>query len=417
MSTDIVAGSALVDRLAGTSGRRRRFGFWAVALVFLGVTALSSAPSPLYGLYAHRDGLSSLTVTGVYGVYAAGIVVSLLLFGHVSDWYGRRTVLVPAVVVALTATVLLSLWKSLPGLLVGRVLTGVALGASVTTATAYLSDVDLDATGGPSKKSQTVAIVSNIGGLAIGALVTGLIAQYVGDQLALPYLVIAALLAVGGIGLWLAPESRVLPAPRPRYRPQHFGLPERGRTEFVTAVLGIFVNFGVLGLIAGLASTLLAGPLRESSLSLAGLVLFITFATGCLVQVGTLKWSRVALMKFGTSAVLVALALLVGAAWVSPPNLALFLVGSAAVGAGTGAIFRGTFTIIISTAESNERAGALTTFFVAGYLGLSIPVVAAGFALEQFSPKIVLLAFAIVIGSAILAATPLLTARPPDSRN
>jgi MFS family permease len=401
-----------MDRPGVTAGRRRRFGFWTVAFVFLGVTALSSAPSPLYGLYAHRDGLSPLTVTGVYGVYAAGIVVSLLLVGHVSDWYGRRTVLVPGVVVALTAAVLLSFWKSLPGLLVARVLTGLAIGASVTTATAYLSDMDLDATGDPSKRSQTVSIVSNIGGLAIGGLVTGLIAQYVGNGLTLPYLVFAALLAVGGIGLWLAPESRVLPTPRPRYRPQHFGLPEDGRTEFVTAVLGIFLNFGILGLIAGLGSTLLAGPLRQSSLSLAGLAIFSTYAAGCLVQVATVKWSRVALMKFGISAVFVALALLVGAAWVSPPNLLLFLVGSVAVGAGTGAIFRGTFAIIISTAQSNDRAAALTTFFVSGYLGLSVPVIAAGFALEQISPKVVLLAFAIIIGIAILAATPLLIARP-----
>jgi hypothetical protein len=272
--------------------------------------------------------------------------------------------------------------------------------------------VDIDATGGPSKRSQTVSIVSNIGGLAVGGLAAGLIAQYVGDGLTLPYLVFVALLAVGGIGLWLTPESRVLPTPRPRYRPQRFGLPERGRTEFVTAVVGIFLNFGILGLIAGLASTLLAGPLHESSLALAGLVIFSTYAAGCLVQVATIGWSRIALMKFGISAVFVALALLVSAAWVSPPSLVLFLIGSVAVGAGTGAIFRGTFTMIISTAQSDERAAALTTFFVSGYLGLSVPVIAAGFALGQVSPKIVLLAFAIVIGIAVLIATPFLVARP-----
>jgi hypothetical protein len=68
--------------------------------------------------------------------------------------------------------------------------------------------------------------------------------------------------------------------------------------------------------------------------------------------------------------------------------------------------------MIISTAQSDERAAALTTFFVSGYLGLSVPVIAAGFALGQVSPKIVLLAFAIVIGIAVLIATPLLVAHP-----
>jgi MFS family permease len=79
----------------------RQAGFWAVAFSFLAVSAFLTAPSPLYGLYEHREHLASLTITIVYAVYATGIVVSLLLAGHVSDWYGRRPVLLPALGVAL----------------------------------------------------------------------------------------------------------------------------------------------------------------------------------------------------------------------------------------------------------------------------------------------------------------------------
>ena len=70
----------------------RRAGFWAIAFSFWVVAAFSTAPSSLYGLYEQREHLSSLTITFVYAVYAVGIVVSLLLVGHVSDWYGRRPV-------------------------------------------------------------------------------------------------------------------------------------------------------------------------------------------------------------------------------------------------------------------------------------------------------------------------------------
>src|SRR6516165_3127601 len=82
----------------------RRAGFWAVAFSFLVVAAFSTAPSSLYGLYEHREHLSSLTITFVYAVYAVGVVASLLLAGHVSDWYGRRVVLIPAIAVAAVAT-------------------------------------------------------------------------------------------------------------------------------------------------------------------------------------------------------------------------------------------------------------------------------------------------------------------------
>jgi hypothetical protein len=77
--------------------------FWAVAFAFLAVTAFSTAPSSLYGLIERRDALAPLTTTIVYAVYAVGVVVSLLLVGHVSDWYGRRTVLIPALAVAVVA--------------------------------------------------------------------------------------------------------------------------------------------------------------------------------------------------------------------------------------------------------------------------------------------------------------------------
>ena len=82
----------------------RPVGFWVVAAAVATMTAFSTAPSALYGIYARQDHLSSITITLVYSVYAAGVLASLLLVGHVSDWYGRRTVLVPAIVVALLAS-------------------------------------------------------------------------------------------------------------------------------------------------------------------------------------------------------------------------------------------------------------------------------------------------------------------------
>lgn len=52
----------------------------------------SAVPTPLYGLYAARDGFGSLTITIIYAVYAAGVILALFSVGHVSDWYGRRRV-------------------------------------------------------------------------------------------------------------------------------------------------------------------------------------------------------------------------------------------------------------------------------------------------------------------------------------
>src|SRR5689334_909572 len=157
----------------------RRAGFWVVAASVAAMTAFSTEPSALYGIYARHDHLSSITITIVYSVYAAGILVSLLLVGHVSDWYGRRTVLIPAILVAVLATLVFAGSSSLPALLIGRVLSGVALGAAVATATAYLTDLGSGPGAAPTRRSQIVATVANVGGLAIGPLLAGLLAVYV----------------------------------------------------------------------------------------------------------------------------------------------------------------------------------------------------------------------------------------------
>ena len=59
-------------------------------MVAVAVAAVLSGPAwaaQTSGLYEQQEHLSSLTITIVYAVYALGIVVSLLLAGHVSDWY------------------------------------------------------------------------------------------------------------------------------------------------------------------------------------------------------------------------------------------------------------------------------------------------------------------------------------------
>src|ERR1700678_3648185 len=76
--------------------RRHATAFWVVAAAFGVNLAFSAVPTPLYVIYQHRDHFSTLMITVVYAVYALGVIASLFLGGHVSDWVGRRRVLVPA---------------------------------------------------------------------------------------------------------------------------------------------------------------------------------------------------------------------------------------------------------------------------------------------------------------------------------
>lgn len=390
----------------------RQSGFWAVAFSFLAVSAFSTAPSALYGLYAQRDHLSSLTVTIVYAVYAGGIVVTLVLAGHVSDWYGRRVVLLPALGVAVIAAVVFLIWRSLPGLLVARVLTGFALGITVATATAFITDLDAPSGDGATNRAGIVATVANVGGLGLGALIAGLLARYEPDALALPFIVLLTALLAAVILVSLAPEGHIAVDPRPRYRPQRLAAPTGGRRQFAAATTGAFAAFAVGGLFAGLTGTFLTRLVHHSSPALIGLTIFLSYGAAVVVQTTTTSWPAHRLLAAGLPPIILGLALLVASAWITPPSLSLFLISSVVAGAGIGGMIRGCVTIVISTANPDERAGAVATVFTAGYAGVSIPVIGMGIVLEHLSPRVTLLIFAVGVGLGILAAAPILI-RPP----
>jgi MFS family permease len=403
--------------MVGASGptvRRlsRRVGFWAIAFAFLSVTALSTAPSALYGLYERHEHFSPITITLVYAVYAAGVTVSLLLAGHVSDWYGRKNVLIPALTLAVAATVLFISWQSLTGLLVARVITGLALGATVATATAYITDLDAGPDGAVTRRAGTVARIAQVGGLAIGPLASGLLARYAQGGVTLPYVVLLLALLIAMLAVALTPEGRPAAHPLPSYRPQRLKVPAQARGQFLAAIAGAALAFATWGLFAGLAGRFLAGPLHHPSPALTGAAIFLTFGAGILVQTTTTNWSTHRLLSAGMPTIILGLAILVASAWTAPPSLALFLVGGIVTGTGASAIFRASFNIVISTTHADDRAGSLATLFSAGYLALSLPVLGLGIVLLYLSPKVTLLIFGLAVGLGILFAAPTLLHRP-----
>jgi MFS family permease len=387
---------------------RHRLGFWSVALAFLVVMAFSTVPSPLYGLYQQRDGFSSFTITIIYAAYAIGVIAALLLAGHLSDWHGRRRVLLPAIATSIVSAIVFLVWRDLPGLLLARIVNGLSVGVVTATATAWLAE--LHAAGrpdAPPQRAQLIATAVNIGGLGVGPLVSGFLAQWAGgNSLTVPYLVFLVALVVALAVVALAPETRDRPDPFPAYRVQRVSVPQEARGAFMAAAAGGFIAFGALGLFTGLSATFLVGTLHETSHALAGVSVFVLFAGGVVLQVGMASATPRRILTVGGAAMIVGLALTAVAVWLPSPSLALFLAGGALTGAGAGTVFKGTVGTVIAITPPETRAESLAGLFLAGYVGLSLPVVGAGIALQFVSPRDTLLGFAIVEVVAILAAAP-----------
>jgi MFS family permease len=298
-------------------------------------------------------------------------------------------------------------WKALPGLLVGRLITGFAVGMAAGTAIAYLIELRLRADPKASPAvPRTIGTSVNVGALGIGPLVAGCLAQWASHPLTLPYLVWIALGAVALAGLATAPETG---APAAARNPFTVRLP-------VPAGAGTLAAFAANGLFAGLSGLLLATVYQRTSHALAGATLFIVFTAGVLSQLltGGLRASRV--LAVGTLSMLVGLVLLVAAVHVSTPSLALFLVSGGLIGAGAGAVYKGTTGLVLDETAPENRVAMTAELLIALFVGLSLPVIGAGIALDQgaSAPNTVLV-FAILVGLGVAGAGWGLLGRRPKS--
>ena len=383
-------------------------GFWTVAFAFLIVMAFATLPSPLYGLYRTRDHLSAFTITIVYAIWAASTIATLLTEHLVVARIGRRGVMLSAVATMMVAAGLLAGWKDLPGLLIGRLLTGVAVGLAAGTAIVYL--IELRVRSDPKAsvvRARTIGTSVNVGALGIGPLIGGCLAQWAKWPLTLPYLVFGALGAVTLIGLATAPETGAL-APRERSSSQPTGSRRSARLP-VPAAAATLAAFAANGLFAGLSGLFLSTTLHHPSHALAGATLFLVFSAGVGSQLATSRLPASRVLALGTLFMLVGLVLLVVAVRLSTPSLAMFLIAGALIGAGAGAVFKGTTGIVLEAGAPEDRVAMTSALLIALFVGLSVPVVGAGIALNAgASAPDTVLGFAILVGLGVAGAGALL---------
>ena len=261
-------------------------------------------------------------------------------------------------------------------------------------------------------RAQIISTAANLGGLGLGGLIAGALAQWVGHALTLPFLALVGALLIGLVAIALAPETRMAASPRPRYRPQRVSVPPRSRGRFFAAATAAAITFAIFGLITSLAPSFLAGTLHEPSHALAGAVSFALFATAALAQ--TLTGSRAPhqLLAAAIPALLVGIGLLTLAVWVPSPSFGIFLAGDLVAGVGAGLMFKGAIETVTEISLPERRAEAVAGFFLAAYLGLAGPVIGLGVLTQIASTRVSLLVFSGLLALGIFAATPPLLGGP-----
>jgi MFS family permease len=384
---------------AADGSRTYRTGFWFTAGAFALAMAFSAAPAPIYPLYETRDRFGPFTVTLVFAAYAVGVVLSLFLAGHVSDWLGRRRMLLTAFAVLVTAAVVFLAWPARPGLFIARFLTGLGIGITSPTATAHLHELNIGhRQDSGHSRSAVVSSIANVGGLGVGPLITGILAQYAPAPLRVPYVAFAALLTLSSLAVALTPETVTIPPERPRYRPQRMSAGYGEPAAYIAASAasaGAVTACAVFSLFASLAPGLMAGTLHHPARSLAGVVVFFVFATAALAQALSGRISPRACLSLGI--IFQAAGLMTLAISLRSPNLITFLGGGALAVGGGGLLFKAAVTTVAALAPQSRRGEALAGLYLIAYLGLIIPTLGMGILTQHLGAPTAILWFAGVL--------------------
>ncbi|MGH3210845.1 MAG: MFS transporter, partial [Trebonia sp.] len=343
--------------------------FWLIAYAFAVTMLGTTLPTPLYVIYQAQWHFSTSVITLIYAVYAGGVLAALLGAGRSSDQVGRRPVLAVAIVLSIASAVTFILAPNVGWLFLGRVLSGLSAGLMTGTATAALTET---ARPGSGRRASLVSTTANMGGLGLGPLLAGLLAQYAPHPTVLPFVVQLGLVAIAGLGLLVVPET-VTHRSVLSLKFHGLGIPEAGRAEFIAAGCAGFAAFSLLGLFSSLVPTFLGGVLHNTSHAVAGEVVFAAFAVAACTQlIGSRLPSRPVTLA-GLGVFLAALALLV--AGLSTASMPLFLASTVVSGVSVGAVFMGSLATANRVAPAEARGQVISTFFVFAYVGLTVPVI------------------------------------------
>jgi MFS family permease len=335
--------------------------------------------SLLVAYHLHRH-VSVGTDEALFGIYALGLMPSLLVAGPASDRWGRARVIRPSAAVSVVATVVLIAGDHhVAALYVGRFLGGVASGAAFAVGTAWIKELSsppYEAAGEQAGARRAAIALS--AGFGLGPVATGLMGQWVPVPFVTAYLPHLLVMAIAIPWLWWSTETVVVTADGPSLV-SRLRVPAARQGRFLAVVLPLAPwVFGAPSVAFAVLPTLVSSRTHGYPVIFAGALAGLTLGVGVLIQPLARRLDRVDDARgvvAGLAAVTVGMALAAVAAHTL--DLVLVVVAAAALGVGYGLGLVSGLLEVQRIAAPAELAGLSAVFYVLTYVGFAIPVALA----------------------------------------
>ena len=251
-----------------------------VWIAWLVLMAGANLATPLYAVYAREFGFSSLVLTSIFATYAFVLVPALILFGRLSDRFGRRPVLFAGLSVAAVALVLFAAADGVAWLYAARALQGLAVGMISGAAAAALVELD---PAGDRRRAALLAGLAQAGGSAVGPLFAGALAEWAPNPLELCFLVALGLTALTAAASLTVPE----PAGRERegWRIEWPRVPAELRRDFFRVSLTAATVWASVALLLSIVPSYAGDLLGTTNLALLALIAAVALLASCVSQI------------------------------------------------------------------------------------------------------------------------------------
>jgi len=359
-----------------------------IGVLFAGSTVVT----PLYVIYKQQFGFSQISLTLIYAAYVLGNLAALLVFGRLSDQIGRRRTAVIAMAIAIASAAVFLLARGIGSLYAGRILSGLAIGIGAGTATAWLAELIARE---DKSRAAIIATTTNFLGLGIGALMSGMLAEYAPSPLRLPFIAYLVILVAVAVLVWSTRETVSHPATSIAQLRPRLSVPPAVRTQFVAPAVTGFGAMALIGFYAALAPSLMAEQLHETSHATAGAVLLEHAVVVAVSIVATKSLSSRAAMLWGLALMIPSVVLLVAAE--AAGSMVLMIVATAACGIAAGLGYRGSLQVVNQIAPQDRRAEVVSSYLVCVFMGNALPVIGVGVISTLADPTTASLLFALLI--------------------
>ena len=357
------------DQAADRSGSGASWGlFIAVLALLLSTGWVANHFVALMPLISNQQHLGAAALDAIFGIYALGLLPGLLIGGRVSDALGRRSVALAGATVAVAGTFAMLGSQQSDVLLIGRFVVGLGVGLTMSSSTAWASDMR-----GPAGAATAGAALT--AGFAIGPFGAALIVRTGHSGVRVSFVVAAVIVVSAMVAAVMAGRRVKTTTPAPPAVPEQSAAGPQGVAwalswaiplapwVFASATLGFIT-------IPSRIHTAIAAPMAAGTATLmvngvSGLVQVLARVRSWGPQAGT------------AGALLAALGYALTAAAPSTMTLAFGLPLFLILGLASGLCLRAGLIDLETTAPQRVRGGLTGIFYVVTYVGFGLPLLLA----------------------------------------